>query len=257
MQDRQLIRLLALDFDGVIVDSVLECAVVAYNGYQAYQRLATRINSPQEIPADMLTKFRSMRPYIRSGEDYLSLFQALDADITISGQGEFDKFHDIHLDRKESYYQLFYAEREALMIADNENWIALNPPYDGMIEYMQSLNHELQLHIVSTKASKYISEILDNNGIRLSNEQVHQAGRGSSKADIINFLFHKNHLSPGELAFVDDHPDTVQKVSETGAVCFLAGWGYNTVEQRHLIMGNDIPVIGLNKLKEIGIYGNS
>jgi len=251
------IRLLALDFDGVIVDSVLECAVVAYNGYQAFQGLVTRINSPQEIPADKLSKFRSMRPYIRSGEDYLYLFQALDEDITISGQAAFDKFHDTHLDRKESYYQLFYAEREALMISDNENWIALNPPYDGMIDYLQSIKPNLILHIVSTKASKYISEILDYNGIRLSVEQIHQAGRGFSKADIINLLLQENQLYPGETAFVDDHPDTVLKVSETGVVCYLANWGYNNVGQRQFIMDNDIPVIDLHKLEEIGKYGNS
>jgi len=242
------IRLLALDFDGVIVDSVLECAVVAYNGYQAFQDLDFRIRSPQEIPAEMLSKFRSMRPFIRSGEDYLYLFQALNEGITITDQKMFDEFHDTYLDRKESYYQLFYSEREAFMISDHENWIALNPPYDGMIVSLQSLKPKLTLQIVSTKAPQYIWEILNYNGILLDVEQIHQAGRGSSKSDIVNTILQENNLSPEEVVFIDDHPDTVLKVSETGVVCFLAEWGYNNVERRHFNMDNDISVICLTEL---------
>lgn len=253
MQEARSIRLLALDFDGVIVDSVLECAVVAYNGYHAFQGSGSRIKSPQEIPVEMLSKFRSTRPYIRSGEDYLYLFQALDEGITIVTQAEFDKYHDSHLDRKESYYQLFYAEREALIISDYENWIALNPLYNGMVDFLQSLKPELLLQIVSTKVSRYISEILDYNGIKLDSEQIHQAGRSLSKTDIVKRLLQENQLSPGQMVFVDDHPDTVRKVSVTDVVCFLAGWGYNTADQHGVLASYKISVIDIHKLIEIYI----
>ncbi len=251
MQQAPSIRLLALDFDGVIVDSVLECAVVACNGYYAFQGSGTRVKSPQEISAGTLSKFRSLRPYIRSGEDYLYLFQALDEGISIADQTEFDKFHDAHLNCKEPYYQHFYAEREALLSSDYQNWIELNPMYKGMIEFLQSLKPELLFHIVSTKASRYISEILDYNGVRLTPKQIHQAGRSLSKSDIVKRLLKENQLSPGQVVFVDDHPDTVRKVSATGVVCFLAGWGYNTADQYGLFASPKIPIIDIHKLNEI------
>jgi len=143
------------------------------------------------------------------------------------------------------------------MISDHENGGTLNPPYNGMIEFLRSLNTELQLHILSTKAARYISEILDYSDIRLSAEQIHQAGRGLSKTDIVNILLQENQLSPGEVVFVDDHPDTVGKVSKTGVVCFLAGWGYNNVGQRRYISDKDIKVINLTELVEIFKYGNN
>lgn len=234
---------MALDFDGVIADSILECALVACNGYYAFQGSGTRLKSSREISAITLSKFRLLRPYIRSGEDYLYLFQALDEGIEIADQVEFDKFHDTHLDRKESYYQLFYAEREALMISDYENWIALNPLYNGMADFLQSLKQGILLQIISTKAARYISKILDYNGIRLAAKQIHQAGRGLSKIDIIKRLLRENQLSPGQVVFIDDHPDTVREVSATGVVCLLAGWGYNTAQQRRMYRAKNLELV--------------
>ncbi|MFH1851254.1 MAG: HAD family hydrolase [Candidatus Neomarinimicrobiota bacterium] len=257
MQEVRSIRLLALDFDGVIVDSVLECAVAAYNGYQAFIGNNSRIKAPQEIPTDLLSRFRATRPYIRSGEDYLYLFQALAEGIAITDQADFDSFHDTHPDRREPYYQLFYAEREALMTSDHANWIRLNPPYEGMIDFLQSLKPELILRIVSTKAVRYIAEILDHHGVRLEPDQIHQAGRGLSKPDIISRLMQKHDLSPCEAIFVDDHLDTVEKVSKTGVACLLASWGYNTVEQRCSIAGSNIDLIGIIELAGIMTDGNN
>jgi hypothetical protein len=64
-------QLLAMDFDGVIADSISECAVAGYNGYEAYCGNNIEIKTPEEINIDQLNKFRTMRPYIRSGEDYI------------------------------------------------------------------------------------------------------------------------------------------------------------------------------------------
>ena len=60
-------QLLAMDFDGVIADSISECAVAGYNGYEAYCDNNIRIKTPEEINPDQLNKFRTMHPYIRSG----------------------------------------------------------------------------------------------------------------------------------------------------------------------------------------------
>ena len=224
---------------------------MAYNGYHAFQGNASRIKSPQEIPAETLSKFRSVRPYIRSGEDYLYLFQALAEGITFATQMEFDKFHDTNLDRKESYYQFFYAEREALRITDHESWITLNPPYEGMIDFLQSINPEFILRIVSTKASRYILEILNYYGIKLDQAQIYQADRGSSKHEIISRLMQEHDLLSGDVVFVDDHLDTLQKVADTSVRCLLAGWGYNTDEQQVKCRDLNLEAVNLQQFYKV------
>ena len=118
VQLTQKIKLLAMDFDGVIADSILECAVVGYNGYEIYCNRKQKVNTPEEIKSDKLNKFQLMRPYIRSGEDYIYLFQAIDDDIFVSNQEEFDNFRNDHLDRRDSYYQIFYSTRQMMMKSD-------------------------------------------------------------------------------------------------------------------------------------------
>ena len=223
-------KLLAMDFDGVIADSILECAVVGYNGYEIYCSRNKEVKTPDEIKSDKLNKFRIMRPYIRSGEDYIYLFQAIDDAIFISNQEEFDNFRNDHLNRRDSYYEIFYSTRQMMMKSDYENWIKLNSLYNGMNEFLKSKH--IMIHIVSTKASEYIIEILKSNEIKLDLKYIHEAGRISSKADIIMELLKDHHLLARDLIFIDDHLDTLHKVTSTGVRCLLAGWGYNTVRQR-------------------------
>ncbi|MBC8403474.1 MAG: hypothetical protein H8E14_18485 [Candidatus Marinimicrobia bacterium] len=244
----QPIRLLALDFDGVIVDSVLECAVVAYNGFQAYQGLDSRIKSPQDIPVNTLREFRSMRSFIRSGEDYLYLFQAMDEGITIADQRNFDEFQDTHLDRKELYYQLFYAEREALSISDHESWMLLNPFFPEITKLIIQIAHWSGFYFVSTKATRYIYELLNFNGISVNQRRIRQAGPGKSKPNIICELLDEIKAIPEEAYFIDDHPDTVKKVvKETGVFGLIASWGYNNPEQCYASSGKNISSISIKE----------
>jgi 3-deoxy-D-manno-octulosonate 8-phosphate phosphatase KdsC-like HAD superfamily phosphatase len=237
------IQLLAMDFDGVIADSILECAVTGYNGYEAYCDRDARIKTPKEIISDKLNKFRTMRPYIRSGEDYIYLFQALSNGVIIGTQEEFDDFQRSYLNRKESYYQLFYSARRMIMTSDYNNWITLNPLYNGMIDFLKSMHS--MVHIVSTKASEYIIEILESNGIEFDSKRIHEAGRGYSKTDIISKMMQENHLEPQNMIFIDDHFDTLHKVKSTSVRCLLAGWGYNTDQQRRICHKLNLELVDL------------
>jgi phosphoglycolate phosphatase-like HAD superfamily hydrolase len=157
-----------------------------------------------------------------------------------------------YIDRKERYYQLFYSKRQTMMTSDYKNWIALNPLYNGMGEFLQSMQNKI--HIVSTKASKYIIEILNSNGIEFNPKQVHEAGGGFSKTDIIIRLMQEYNLSRLNMIFIDDHLDTLRKVKSTGVRCMLASWGYNTDKQCSRCHKNNLELIDLQQFyKEFDI----
>ena len=66
---------MVMDFDGVIANSIMECAAVGYKAYSTYRRNVIPINSPDKINPHRMNLFISTRPFIRSGEDYSTIIQ--------------------------------------------------------------------------------------------------------------------------------------------------------------------------------------
>ncbi len=237
------IELLAMDFDGVIVDSILECAIAGYNGYEMYNKSKNKIYTPNEIEISQLITFRNTRPYIRSGDDYIYLNQAYDEKVQINNQKDYDEFKNVFMERRESYYKYFYLARKDLIDNHFNKWIELNPLYEDMKLFLNSVSS--RVHIISTKASKYIIEILSQYDISLHPSRIHSTETGYSKSDILLKIMQDNNITSNNTVYVDDHFDTLRKMKRTNVQCYLANWGYNTEIQRNMSMSFNLKNIEL------------
>ena len=99
-----------------------------------------------------------------------------------------------------------------------------------MTKFLQSVIKKI--HIVSTKSSKYIIEILSYNRILLNSDNIHSTEIGISKSDILLKIIDNTKINSQNIVFIDDHIDTLQKVEKTNVHRMLAGWGYNNYQQR-------------------------
>lgn len=243
MFENNQIQLLAMDFDGVIADSILECAVTGYNGYSMYHNKNTKIYTSDDLNPLQLNSFRNTRPYIRSGEDYIYLYQAYDEGIQINNQNDFDVFKKTFIDQRESYYEYFYMARKDLVDNYFNNWIELNPLYEDMKRFLKSVF--TKVHIISTKASNYICKILSHYDINLNHSQIHSTSTGHSKSDILLKIMRDNNFCSENALFIDDHLDTLKKMKNTNVQCYLANWGYNTEIQKTTSMSYNIKNIEL------------
>ncbi len=244
------IELLALDFDGVIANSILECAVSGKNGYKTFCGGQARIASPSELSDEILGKFRATRPFIRNSEDYLYIYQAIEEGIDINSQEQFDEFLAKYTNRAEEYSSYFFGERQRLLEEDQDNWLKLSPLYCGMIEFLDIVDSQMKLEIVSTKASIFIEKILQTNNINLAREHIHQAGRGKTKSEIITQLARESGVAMEQVVFVDDHVETCVRVREIGVETLLATWGYNNAGQREYAVKNDVRPVELEDFYE-------
>lgn len=243
------IKLLALDFDGVIADSILECAVSGKNGFNSYSNRNERISSPEQLNPDIMMKFRAMRPFIRNSEDYVLLFQALEEGFAIASQNQFDQFHLGNRERKEDYHRHFVSERKRLLEDDLEGWLKLNPLFDGIAAYLSEIMTRCSLYIVSTKGPDFIRRILTSHGVAIDSARIHQAGRGMTKGEIVQDLVGRNKISISDVLFVDDHVETCARVSETGVETWLAKWGYNTNDQLSCETHSDVRPVELDEFR--------
>ncbi len=245
------IDLIAMDFDGVIADSIIECAVVGYNAFATYRGNNKTIISPDKINPRQLSLFKDTRPFIRSGEDYVYLYHAISEGIILANQGDFDHFKERHIDRKESYYQSFYSARQQIMTNYFKEWTALNPLYDGMKLFLNTMLNKI--HIISTKGAKYIKTILLHNDINLKFDNIHSTEIGFSKAEILLKIMEEYNFSAQNTVFIDDHLDTLIKMKLTHTQCLLATWGYNTKKQREEYQDSELKMINLKQFYKI--YG--
>ena len=107
-------QILALDFDGVIADSILECLVTAYNAYSIHVGSADFRTNLDQFKSSEIGEFRRTRIYIRRGEDFVFLLQAAANGVCLKSQGQFDRFLELNAGLREEYRTLFYSQRQRL-----------------------------------------------------------------------------------------------------------------------------------------------
>ena len=239
-------QILALDFDGVIADSIAECLVVGYNAYSKYTGEGKTIASLSDLSPEVFVEGRRLRNFIRAGQDYVYIHMAIDLGVSIPDQTAYDAFTEKYADRFDNYFQLFYAERQHLLDEQPEVWNSLNPLYPGIQVFLQKYPEKNKLYIVTTKKVEYVIEILKFNEIDLIEKNMFHAHQSFPKADIIQHISDVTEISAKDVVFVDDQVDTLIKVAPTGASCYLATWGYNNEEQQNKSLMNNIPHLKRN-----------
>jgi hypothetical protein len=212
--------LLCLDFDGVICDSSRECFV---SSWMAYQRLKGR-EGPGAVPIDFFRRFTEMRPFIRSGPDYVLIQKLLDEGRRVRDQRDFDR-HIAGLGpaAMSSFGEAFYLARESLLARDRSYWISLNPLYRHVEAPLKARCRSPFLRIVSSKRPDFILEILTARGISFPAERIILADK-TAKLDVVRSLLPRSGAS--RAFFVDDQIDHLRPNRDRNIFPVLAAWGY-------------------------------
>lgn len=239
--------ILALDFDGVIVDSIQECLVSGHNAYCTFSSRGEPVERFQDLDPAWVAAARKMRNYIRHGEDYLYIAHALANDITIAGQQDFDNFLERHQELRSLFFDLITKQRITFSAARPEQWAALNPLYHGMRKFLANYPKKGNLYIITTKKLLFVFKILKAHDIKLIDENVRDTSDGVTKRHLIKKILQNRKVRPDQLYFIDDQVDTLIKVQSTGVNVILAGWGYNNRQQRESAAEKIIPAFTLRE----------
>ena len=223
-------NILALDFDGVIADSIHECLFAGYNAYAGLYSMPL-VHSLGEIDEDNMHEARRLRNFIRSGEDYVYIQQIIHEKIMVFDQAMWDTFVAEHADKHDEYLQAFYSVREKMSKENPVLWASLSPLFPGVKDVLASFIPQKNLYIITTKRVDYVDLILDANGIQLVQENKIQSVPGKSKLQILQSIITEQSLNPQQIIFIDDQVDTLIKTLPSGVNCLLALWGYNNADQ--------------------------
>lgn len=235
--------LIALDFDGVLWDSVHECFVV---GCIAYERLGGSFSSTRT--AEEL--FRSGRPFCKTGEDFYLVFRALEeypaTDFKRFTSEMFEKLRESYKNDSARYEPIFYEERSKMIKNDPDGWASLQSPYPGILAEIDLLQKTyLHVAIATTKDEASAKFLLAKHHLSLD---IVAKETSSDKINQMHYLSEKYQMPPDKIIFIDDLLDQVLHVRSIGVKTAMASWGYNTKEQRDKAKKAGIPLLEIANL---------
>ena len=244
-------RVLALDFDGVISDSAREAWAVAS---RSFAWLCGRDHDPaREGDAALFARFLELMPLGNRAEDYCVALLAMESGAELPDQAAYDAFHRAQdPERLRSFHRRFYRERKVWSEADPEGWLALMRPYPGMRELLQRRAGQVELAIATSKDRRSVRSLLAAYGIGdlFADDRVLDKEAGVRKRTHVSRLAETLRVPVSEVTFVDDKVNHLLDVAPLGARCVLAGWGYNGERERREATRAGLLVCGLDDLEE-------
>jgi phosphoglycolate phosphatase-like HAD superfamily hydrolase len=215
--------LLVFDFDGVLVDGMVEY-------WWAARGAALSLRPDLDLPDHAPPGFASLRPLIHKGWEMVLMAAELgrpgfDLDALLA---HYASGLTAALARwgwsPEQLQQALESFRAAGIAANRTAWLRRHRFYPGVVERLQGLVAEgAGWMVLTTKGAAFAAELLAAAGLEPLALYGHEAG---SKPDVLESLGQKH----GAIWFLEDRRPTLEAVRACPALaavrCYLVSWGY-------------------------------
>jgi len=233
------VKLLALDFDGVISDSAPEAFLVALRTYcelrpasgLSVARERAEALAPAGLREDSLYRaFLDLMPLGNGAEDFGVALATLDRGTRLADQADHDAAREAQAPEfRDCFRRRFYEVRSELRNGDPARWSELLGPYPELLALLRRRSGAAALAIATAKDRESVLILLRQYGIHdlIPAELVLDKESGRDKTAHLARLHERLAIPYADITFVDDKVNHLESVSATGVVCALAGWGYN------------------------------
>jgi len=241
-------KLIVFDFDGVVCDSSDECMVSAWN---AWERWGSRENFCDNLERFSLKEkvfFYSVRPRVKGAGEYYILCRAFFEGIDIKDQKTYDSLVEDWKEFIEPFKIIFYDVREQLRVKNIHNWIKLHHVYEEVINTMHFFNDKNLLYIATLKDRESVQIILNNHGLKISQERLLDQSQIKSKLEALDRIKENTGYLRNNIVFIDDNITHLLEPAATGYKVFLTSWGPTIFEFIDLANKHKIPILEDSKI---------
>jgi len=251
-------KILAVDFDGVISDSAFKSLFVSHNAYCKYFNSKTRKNfggklftfenweTMKEEYKKEMEYYHRLRSYIELSGDFFAIIKIMEEQIEIKDQQEFIAYRkQIQFDYQ-YFRELFFKEKEEWQRESFKKWFFLSPVFHEVVKGIQRFLQEGQKVVIATSNlgeaihRAFQPEYL---GFEMDIEDIFDKNFGKHKAEHMQAIANKYGVALEDIYFVDDQLSYLRGTDALGVNVFLAGWGYCTESQKEEAKKEQIPVI--------------
>ena len=244
------------DFDGVLLNSLDEVAVSAYNVVTG--KMVTVI---EKIPPDLVSLFKRNRFHFQPAGDVIPLMQwCLDTYLAepdkLLTRNDFLNIIRKTTEPLNSRTERFYATRNRFAEQDSQCWFSLNRPFQPIWNELIKRGGE-QVVILTNKNRKSVFKQCQYFGLNVSKENIYAGDDGATKTSNLNTLFKRFDDRP--LCFIDDSLKNLQDLDANfnkppkRLPLYLASWGFIGPDDIETAQSSGFPVLRQNDL--IGLLG--
>jgi len=225
-------KLLALDFDGVICDTVREGCRSAWQVCREFLPLDGDVPPPE-----LASLFVRLRPVVEHGWEFpvlvLSILDGI-PEATI-----WEAFQTTCRERVLEKYRVtprqlaarFDAVRDRAIAKSLDDWLADQGLYPGMAARLRAvLAGGITLYVITTKEGRFAHTLLETHGVTMPLDRVWGKEQARPKPELLRVLAKTHGLAYRDIWFVEDRLKTLQAVAREAPLAdvglYLALWGY-------------------------------
>lgn len=218
-------QIIVLDFDGVICDGSLECALITWNAH--FQLTIDDFGSSglARIPAAFLKRFRESRGHARHLGHFL--VPILAGQDHLPDQLAFDEFYDgLPAAVIANFVTNANRYRATARQDRHQEWLSYHRLYDGIVEVLTARPD--RWYVVTAKDRESVLDILAANGLQLESNRIY--GEQTDKSAALADVARRENARPHDVTFFDDSLPNVTKALRLGYDARWARWGFHTGE---------------------------
>jgi phosphoglycolate phosphatase-like HAD superfamily hydrolase len=232
---------LALDYDGVLCDGMKEYFHTAWRAYCKIWHLAYTV-----VPEGLPQRFYQVRPLIATGWEMPMLLRALVKGYTEAQMAQdWESLAQQLLLEEDLSPEILAAAvdgvRDEWISTDLEGWMAEQEFYPGVVGRLSVWLETVPVVIISTKEGRFIQQLLQRQGVDLTNLRIFGKEVRQPKTEILRRL-KAEQSDEAVFWFVEDRLQTLRAVEKQPDLqdveLFLATWGYNTESERESVQAD-------------------
>ncbi|MFB2833962.1 HAD family hydrolase [Floridanema evergladense] len=235
--------ILALDFDGVVCDGLIEYFQTSWRSY-------CKIWHPtdEKPPEGLAENFYRLRPVIEVGWEMPILLRALilgvvEERIWADWVGVVQRITNEEGLKAAEVGAILDGVRDEWISKDLAGWLGLHRFYPGVVERLRSaIANSVKIYIITTKEGRFVRQLLQEQSVEIPEERIIGKEYKRPKYEILRELIGAGGSSVN-IWFVEDRLKALQLVEQESDLAsvrlFLADWGYNTQQIRDSIANDN------------------
>jgi hypothetical protein len=255
-------KILAVDFDGVISDSALKSLFVSHNAYCRHFGPNVKKNfggecftyenwekMRKEYRKEM-EKYRQLRSYIELSCDFFVMIKIIEDQIEVNNQHEFREIRNQLSFDYQFFHDLFFEEKERWQNKNFKKWFSLSPVFEHVTSGIKKFMEEGKKIVIATSnLGKAIHPAFhpDYLGFSIDLKDIFDKNYGKNKSDHMKAIAEQYGVEFHNIYFIDDQLSYLEETQLLGVNVFLAGWGYCTQEHKQIAQEKNMQLIDKEK----------